>query len=90
MFNGRCIFNSCNEKALELADKHNKIKTIGSDAHFTCEVGKTYISIKPFQDKKEFVKNLKRAYSQGNFRTHSSSVIDLLKGRISKELKKLS
>lgn len=41
-FNGRCMFKSENQKALNFAEKHNLAKTAGSDAHFASEIGKCF------------------------------------------------
>ena len=46
-----------NERALSFAKKNNKLQTIGTDAHFTFEVGRSYLEVKDFDitDKKQFL-----------------------------------
>lgn len=45
VFNSRNAFQKANHLALELAEKHNKAKLAGSDAHWQFEVGNSYTSV---------------------------------------------
>lgn len=79
VFNSRCINNGSNKKALDFANKHNLIKAVGSDAHTPLEVGNAYVIMEDFNDKNEFLKNLKEAEfftKRGNiFLTHGMTKI---------------
>lgn len=70
VFNSRCIDNNSNKKALDFASKYNLIKAVGSDTHTSFEVGNAYIIMEDFNDKKEFLENLKKA----NFFTKKSNI----------------
>ncbi len=61
VFNSRNLFNWQNNLALQLAKKYNKIAACGSDSHSYIEIGNAINEIKPFNNKKEFLKNLKKA-----------------------------
>lgn len=61
VFNARNFLKRWNDKAFRLAEDNNLLKGAGSDAHLTCEVGKAYVQIEDFNDKKEFLRNLKDA-----------------------------
>ncbi len=65
VFNARNLFRSQNRRALELAEKYEKTQIIGNDAHFTYEVNGTHFTMKDFDTKEEFLKNL----SVANFYT---------------------
>lgn len=58
-FNARTFFKKYNEKAARYGDLHNKPLTSGSDAHFRCEIGKVYTEIKPFDNPKGLLCNLR-------------------------------
>lgn len=61
VFNARNFLKRWNDNALKLADDNNLLKGAGSDAHLACEVGKAYVQMEDFNDKQEFVKNLRNA-----------------------------
>ncbi|MFC1722786.1 PHP domain-containing protein [Nanoarchaeota archaeon] len=46
VMNARCLMRKENQKAYDLAKKHKKIMTAGSDSHFLKEVGKAYIKVR--------------------------------------------
>jgi predicted metal-dependent phosphoesterase TrpH len=50
VLNARCVFGRDNAAALQLAQKHNKLLTAGSDAHIPFEVGRAYLEMPPFAD----------------------------------------
>jgi predicted metal-dependent phosphoesterase TrpH len=70
VFNARCIFNADNAAALALAQRHGKLKTVGSDAHTVREIGQAVVEMAPFDSIEEFRANLATA----RFRTTLSSV----------------
>lgn len=39
VFNSRCVFKTDNARALAFARRHNKLCTVGSDAHYRLELG---------------------------------------------------
>ncbi|MEM4662523.1 MAG: PHP-associated domain-containing protein [Candidatus Diapherotrites archaeon] len=43
IFNSRCIFNFFNEKAKSFANENKLAFTVGTDAHFLCELGNAYL-----------------------------------------------
>lgn len=69
VFNARCIFNADNAKALALAQRHGKLKTVGSDSHTAREMGRATVEIAPFDSAERFRANLATA----RFRTTLSS-----------------
>lgn len=65
-FNARCLFAAYNRRAAELAARHGKLTTAGSDAHTLAEVGAAYVSLPPFRDTPEgFRTSLARARPGG-------------------------
>ncbi|MCX6047014.1 MAG: PHP domain-containing protein [Chloroflexi bacterium] len=50
VLNARCVRNVDNLAALQLAQKHHKLNTAGSDAHTLAEVGRCYLEMPPFED----------------------------------------
>ena len=61
VFNSRNIFAKDNQLAAAFAQKHRLASVAGSDAHISCEVGKSYIEIGDFNDPRHFLNNLKSA-----------------------------
>lgn len=66
VFNARCMFPEDNLKALQFAQAHGVLGTIGSDAHIGVEYGTAYGLLRPFQDDPEdFLEALREAtYNQ--------------------------
>lgn len=71
VFNARCIFNADNAAALTLAQRHGKLRTVGSDAHTAREIGRATVEIEPFESAESLRANLATA----QFRTTLSSVL---------------
>jgi predicted metal-dependent phosphoesterase TrpH len=69
VFNARCIFNADNAAALAMAQRHGKLKTVGSDSHTAREIGRALVEIEPFDSVETFRANLATA----RFRTTLSS-----------------
>ena len=69
VFNARCTFPADNARALDLAQRHNKLKTVGSDAHTGREVGQATIEMAPFDSVETFHQNL----AEAKFHTKLSS-----------------
>ncbi len=69
VFNARCIFNADNAAALAVAQRHGKLKTVGSDSHTAREIGRALVEIEPFDSVETFRANLATA----RFRTTLSS-----------------
>lgn len=61
IFNSRTLQSKYNREANKFANLNKKLKTVGSDSHTKFELGNAYINIKPFNSKKEFLTNLKKA-----------------------------
>jgi len=84
VLNGRA-FENYNRMAYEFAEKNNKLKAAGSDAHFLFEFGGVYTEVEEFdlQNPKELLKALRKAkvYGKGNpfFRPATSFVKALKK-----------
>ena len=83
ILNGRCMFDSFNIKARNLAVRKNLLWTAGSDAHYAKELAKTYIEMYPFNSKSEFIFNLKEAMREKSFFSQKSSLIRLVSTKIS-------
>jgi len=60
-FNARCLTHASNERALQFAQEHNLLETIGSDAHSLWEVGRATLRMPDFQDAETFKAALKYA-----------------------------
>jgi len=84
IFNGRNMFNFSNRKAESVANKFGKMKTLGTDAHYEKEVGRSYILIDPFDSKKEFVRNLKKAMDARSYVTNKNLWIYFAMSKIKK------
>lgn len=50
VLNARCVRPQDNLAAAELAQKHNKLVTAGSDAHTLSEIGRCFLELPPFAD----------------------------------------
>lgn len=57
--NGRNINLKYSEKQNEIAERFNKLKMVGSDAHIFFELGRNFNLIKDFNNQKEFLENLR-------------------------------
>ncbi len=69
VFNARCIFPSDNARALAIAQRYDRLQTVGSDAHTTRELGQALVEIPPFNGPESF----KAALAQARFHTRLSS-----------------
>ena len=49
VYNSRCVLPRFNQKAQQLAEKHQLAGTVGSDAHATFELGRSLMVLEPFQ-----------------------------------------
>lgn len=65
VFNARCLRGRDNARAAELATRHGKLITAGSDAHTLAEIGAGYLSLPPFRDAASFRTSLARATAGG-------------------------
>lgn len=64
--NARVVVSKDNDAAAELAVKHGKLQTAGSDAHISYEIGNCYLEMPPFDDNAEsFLESLSQATPQG-------------------------
>lgn len=61
VYNGRNIKEYYREKQQEIANKYNITNIVGSDAHTFFELGRNYILIEDFNNKDEFLENIKNA-----------------------------
>jgi predicted metal-dependent phosphoesterase TrpH len=46
--NSRCLLEAHNQRALEWADRHAKLRGAGSDSHTTAEIAHGYVDMPPF------------------------------------------
>lgn len=60
IFNSRSTIEE-NKEAEEFAKNHKMNTCVGSDAHFTFEIGNTYQEMENFKNSKDFLKKLKKA-----------------------------
>ena len=49
VYNSRCVLARFNQKAQQLAEKHQLAGTVGSDAHAAFELGQSVMILEPFQ-----------------------------------------
>ncbi len=61
VYNPRVISQKHNLLAEQFAEKNNILKATGSDSHFSWHIGSCHTIIEDFNDKKELLKNLKKA-----------------------------
>ncbi len=61
VFNSRCLYSEDNDKALALAHEHNRLFTVGSDAHIAYELGRATLKMQPFEGPGSFFEALKGA-----------------------------
>lgn len=61
VFNARVVLQKYNRMANEYAEKHNLLKAVGSDSHFSMHVGMCYAEMDDFDDIKGFKESLKKA-----------------------------
>ncbi|NLL90739.1 MAG: PHP domain-containing protein [Dehalococcoidales bacterium] len=69
VYNARMLPFQNRKQALEFARKYNYRESAGSDAHSISEIGRTYIEMPDFNDKKSFL----AALEQGEINGRSSS-----------------
>jgi predicted metal-dependent phosphoesterase TrpH len=66
VFNARCLLPADNRRAAELATRHNKLGTAGSDGHTLPEIGSAYVVLPPFKGNPEaFLASLARGKAEG-------------------------
>jgi hypothetical protein len=56
VYNSRCMNPRFNREARQFAEKHNIAGTVGSDAHVTFELGRSLMSLEPFEGPEELRK----------------------------------
>jgi hypothetical protein len=61
VFNARCVVAEDNVKALAFAQRHDKLGTVGSDAHIPYELGHAVLRMSPFRTPAEFLAALRTA-----------------------------
>lgn len=59
--NGRTVKQVDNIAALEFAEKHDKLKAVGSDSHTYFELGRNYMLMENFNGPKSFLHSLEKA-----------------------------
>ncbi len=66
VLNARCVYPADNDAARQLAEKHGKLMTAGSDSHIPFELGHCYLEMPPFEDTPEsFLAALRTAQPVG-------------------------
>jgi predicted metal-dependent phosphoesterase TrpH len=58
MHNGRNVEEYYSQNQLEIAEKYEKVKSVGSDAHTFIELGRNYNIMEDFNNELEFLENL--------------------------------
>jgi predicted metal-dependent phosphoesterase TrpH len=61
IFNSRCLFAADNQRAIQFAEAHGLLGTVGSDAHSRVEYGRALQEMQPFDDAEGFVESLRAA-----------------------------
>jgi len=61
VFNSRSMFPGISQKARDLAARHGKIMSVGSDAHSPAEIGYATVDMQEFASKEEFLASLSKA-----------------------------
>ena len=69
VFNARSPFPWSSPKARAFAEKHGIVKSAGSDAHTTMEIGNAYVEMPEFEDKDDFLGALAEGRISGNMTT---------------------
>ena len=64
--NARCLRQSDNDGAQEIAESHGKLMTAGSDAHAAKEIGTAVMLMPPFHDAGSFRQSLASARIEGH------------------------
>jgi predicted metal-dependent phosphoesterase TrpH len=59
VYNSRCMNPRFNREARQFAEKHNIAGTVGSDAHVTFELGRSLMSLEPFDSPEELRKMIR-------------------------------
>jgi predicted metal-dependent phosphoesterase TrpH len=75
VFNSRSLYPGIGKKARNLALRHRKIMSVGSDAHSPPEIGCSYVEMDDFNSKEEFLTALSQAKL---FERKSSPLIHLI------------
>lgn len=65
VFNSRSLYPGITKKAKDLALRHNKIMSVGSDAHSPSEVGYAYVEMDDFNTQEDFLAALSKARLHG-------------------------
>jgi len=84
IFNARNRTRGANEKAMHLAEKFNKPKAVGSDAHAVYELGRSYVSLSSYSGKETLLRQL----SSCEYVCRSLGFIHRVLTRMQRELKK--
>ncbi len=58
VLNARSPITSCSSMAYAFAERHNKARSAGSDAHTIMEIGNAYVEMAEFSTKREFLISL--------------------------------
>lgn len=85
VFNSRCLAQTPNQQAQELARQYNLAGTVGSDAHMALELGQSTLLLPDFHNAQE----LKQVIRQAEAHTRPSSPLVHLNSSFSKWYKKL-
>ncbi|HEX6270427.1 MAG TPA: PHP domain-containing protein [Anaerolineales bacterium] len=64
VYNSRCMHPGFNQEAREFAEKHDVAGTVGSDAHAAFELGRSLISLEPFEGPEGLRKVIRRGIPQ--------------------------
>jgi len=66
VFNSRCLNPEDNQRALEFAQLHDKLMTVGSDAHTRREYGRALTHVRPFANNAQ---GLRQALQDATYET---------------------
>ena len=64
VYNSRCMNPRFNREAREFAEKHDVAGTVGSDAHVTFELGRSLMTLEPFEGPEEMRKIIRSGTSK--------------------------
>jgi predicted metal-dependent phosphoesterase TrpH len=64
VFNSRTIFNTFNNKAFAFADRHGLAMTVGSDSHFTGEMGRAFMLVDSANDPESILSAIRLGHTE--------------------------
>ncbi len=85
VFNARCLLAADNRRAAELAQRHGRLGTAGSDGHTLAEIGAAYVVLPPFKaNPQAFLASLAKGKAEGRL----TGVLPHVRSTLAKRAKK--